>query len=262
MQERAWRQIRAEAARLAERDREMAARERRVREEEEAWPGRAGRPRGRGPEMEECRWTRMLGEALPGVSLDCPWERGKKPRVRKLRELLQRDCTRERCRAGQEQVSSVHPHQHVGARHTKSAGWTHGRGARRAAGGEDSRCRQGKEMVKDRLGGRKERRKGEGAQRSKKWREHGQQWRKACMAAGDEVMADDNKNPPRRKQGPLRQPLRRWSTGAPTGADRAGGQQGAGSSVGATRNSAQSEKPDMMQKYWWTGVLWTGVLVE
>ena len=36
MQERAWRQIRAEAARLAERDREVAARERRVREKEEA----------------------------------------------------------------------------------------------------------------------------------------------------------------------------------------------------------------------------------
>ena len=36
MQERAWRQIRGEATRLAERDREVAARERRVQEEEEA----------------------------------------------------------------------------------------------------------------------------------------------------------------------------------------------------------------------------------
>ena len=36
MQERACRQIRCEAARLAERDREVAARERRVREQEEA----------------------------------------------------------------------------------------------------------------------------------------------------------------------------------------------------------------------------------
>ena len=36
MQERAWRQIRGEAAKLAERDREVAARERRVREEEGA----------------------------------------------------------------------------------------------------------------------------------------------------------------------------------------------------------------------------------
>ena len=52
---------------------------------------RAGRPRERGPEMEEGWWRRMLGEALPGVSLDCPRERGKKPRVRKLRELLQRE---------------------------------------------------------------------------------------------------------------------------------------------------------------------------
>ena len=36
MQARAWRRIRGEAAKLAERDREVAARERRVREEEEA----------------------------------------------------------------------------------------------------------------------------------------------------------------------------------------------------------------------------------
>ena len=36
MQERAWRQIRCEAARLADSDREVAARERRVREEQGA----------------------------------------------------------------------------------------------------------------------------------------------------------------------------------------------------------------------------------
>ena len=53
--------------------------------------GRAGRPGERGPEMEEGRWRRMLGEALPGVSLDCPQEKGKKPRVQMLRELLQRE---------------------------------------------------------------------------------------------------------------------------------------------------------------------------
>ena len=53
--------------------------------------GRAGRPRERGPEMEGGRWSRMLGEALLGVSLNCPQERGKKPRVRKVRELLQRE---------------------------------------------------------------------------------------------------------------------------------------------------------------------------
>ena len=53
--------------------------------------GRAGRPRETGPEMDEGRWTRMLGAALPGVRLDCPQEKGKKPRVQMLRELLQRE---------------------------------------------------------------------------------------------------------------------------------------------------------------------------
>ena len=53
--------------------------------------GRAGRPKERGPEMDEGRWSRMLGEALPGVSLVCPQEKGKKPRVQMLRELLQRE---------------------------------------------------------------------------------------------------------------------------------------------------------------------------
>ena len=52
--------------------------------------GRAGRPRERGPEMEEGRWRRMLGAALPGVRLDRPQEKGRKPRVQMLRELLQR----------------------------------------------------------------------------------------------------------------------------------------------------------------------------
>ena len=37
--------------------------------------GRAGRPGERGPEMEEGRWRRMLGEALPGLNLDCPQEK-------------------------------------------------------------------------------------------------------------------------------------------------------------------------------------------
>ena len=32
--------------------------------------------------------------------------------------------------------------------------------------------------------------------------------------------------------------------------------------MGAAGSSAQSEKPDVMQKYWCTGVLWTVVLVE
>ena len=41
--------------------------------------------------MEEGGWRRMLGEALPGVDLDCPEERQKKPRVRMLRGRLQRE---------------------------------------------------------------------------------------------------------------------------------------------------------------------------
>ena len=53
--------------------------------------GRAGRPRERGPEMDDGRWRRMLGAALSGVRLDCPEEKGKKPRVQMLRELLQRE---------------------------------------------------------------------------------------------------------------------------------------------------------------------------
>ena len=53
--------------------------------------GRAGRRGERGPEMEEGRCGRMLGEALPGLSGDCPEEKGKEPRVRMLQELLQRE---------------------------------------------------------------------------------------------------------------------------------------------------------------------------
>ena len=53
--------------------------------------GRAGRPRERGPEMDEGRERRMLGAALPGLRLDCPQEKGKKPWVQILRELLQRE---------------------------------------------------------------------------------------------------------------------------------------------------------------------------
>ena len=52
--------------------------------------GRAGRPGERGPEMNEGPGRRMLGAEPPGVRLDCPQEKGKKPRVQMLRELLQR----------------------------------------------------------------------------------------------------------------------------------------------------------------------------
>ena len=52
---------------------------------------RAGRPQEKGPQMEEGRLRRMLGEALPGVHLDCSKARGKNPRDRMPRELLQRE---------------------------------------------------------------------------------------------------------------------------------------------------------------------------
>ena len=60
-----------------------------------------------------------------------------------------------RRRTGQEQDRSAHPHQHVSARRTQSAGWTDRREARRGAGEEDSRSQQGKEMAQDGRGGRK-----------------------------------------------------------------------------------------------------------
>ena len=40
------------------------------------------------------------------------------------------------------------------------------------------------------------------------------------------------------------------------GEDSPAGQQDAGSQVGAAYSLAQSGKPDMMPKYWWTGVLY------
>ena len=39
---------------------------------------RPGRPKEKGPQMEEGRWRMMLGEALPGVRLDCPRKPGEK----------------------------------------------------------------------------------------------------------------------------------------------------------------------------------------
>ena len=90
---------------------------------------------------------------------------------------------------------------------------------------------------------------------SKKPRGHGRRWWMASMAAGDEVMADTDKNTKRRELGPRRQRPGRRSTRAPTGANGAARQQDAGSFVGAACSSAQSEKPDMMAKYWSTGVL-------
>ena len=49
---------------------------------------RAGRPQDKGPETAEDRWRRMLGEARPGLDLEGPREKGRKSRVRMLRDLL------------------------------------------------------------------------------------------------------------------------------------------------------------------------------
>ena len=52
---------------------------------------RTVRQQDKGPGMAEDTWRRMLGEALPGMDLKGPRERGRMPRVRMLRELLQRE---------------------------------------------------------------------------------------------------------------------------------------------------------------------------
>ena len=95
MQERAWRRIRGEAARLAEKDREVAAQERRVREEGEAvargahrilrtqkgtppprmWRG--GRRPGKGPERREGRLGRRGGSGAGLKNGEQGLERGR-----------------------------------------------------------------------------------------------------------------------------------------------------------------------------------------
>ena len=50
---------------------------------------RAGRPQDKGLKMAEDRWRRMLLEAFTGLDLDRQRERGRRPRVQMLRELLQ-----------------------------------------------------------------------------------------------------------------------------------------------------------------------------
>ena len=73
---------------------------------------------------------------------------------------------------------------------------------------------------------------------------------------GDVVMADTGENPQRKEQGPRRKRKERRSTGAQTGADRAARQPDAGRDVGTANSAEQNEKPDMMLKYRWTGVLY------
>ena len=69
-------------------------------------------------------------------------------------------------------------------------------------------------------------------------------------------MADTDESPQRRELGPRQQWMERRSTGAPTGADGAAVQRHAGRTVGTANSAAQSEKPDMMPKYRWNGVLY------
>ena len=69
-------------------------------------------------------------------------------------------------------------------------------------------------------------------------------------------MADADENPQRRELGPRPQRMEQRGKGVPTGADRAAWQQDACSTMGTTNSAAQSEKPDMMPKYRWNGVLY------
>ena len=84
MQERAWRRIRGEAARLAERDREVAARERRVREEEEAVARGAQRvlpdPEGATPST-DVEGRSPSGKRAGEEEEEAGQERGKRRRV-------------------------------------------------------------------------------------------------------------------------------------------------------------------------------------
>ena len=71
---------------------------------------------------------------------------------------------------------------------------------------------------------------------------------------GNVGMADTGENPKRREQGPRRDQMEGRSTGAPTGADGAAGQQDPGRDVGTANRVGQNEKTNMMLKYRWNGV--------
>ena len=123
-----------------------------------------------------------------------------------------------------------------GARRTEGTGRAEWRGLQ-ATGGQGSRGRQGEEMVVDRQRGSFEQRRSEGSRRVKRWRGHCQQRRMASEAAGDEGKRFRDTDPPRKNEDPGQQRLGRWDTGAPTDADIADGQQGAG-------GASQCEAPD------------------
>ena len=118
MQERAWRRIRGEVVRLADRDRAVAARERRVWEEEEAVaPGlagssriqkgtppprmwRGGRRQGRGPGRRTRRQGRKGGSGAGGRSEGQGRRRGHRGRPAPVRSRRQRTRTQSPRRRG------------------------------------------------------------------------------------------------------------------------------------------------------------------
>ena len=327
MQERAWRQNRGEAARLAERDREVAARERRAREEERAVArgahrvipdpeggsspmdvegrlpcgkrargegGEAGQARGkrapdwgagsrrssggvaarqpqpgadvdglglgvataaavcaaagaegareRGPEMEEGRWRRILGEALPGMSLDCPRERREKAQGADAEGAVAEAGVVRRRGVGQGRrrtevlIFVIMWATGCRARRTEGTGRAEGRGLQ-AAGGVGSGGGHGKEMVVDRRRGSMEQETSEGTQSVKRWQGHCQQRRMASVAGGDEGMKVGDMDLPREDLDPRQQRLGRWDRGAPTDVDVAAEQKGTG-------GASQCEAPD------------------
>ena len=95
-----------------------------------------------------------------------------------------------------------------------------------------------------------------GTRVSRKGQGHSRRQWVSSMAAGNVVIVDTDENPQQRELGPRRQWMKRRSTGAPTGPDRAAGQRDAGSTVGTAYSAAQSLKPDMMLKYISNGVLY------
>ena len=170
------------------------------------------------------RWRMMLGEGLPGVSLDCPWKRRKKPRVRMLREMLQRrGGTKARHRAGQVKDRGITRVTGSRSRRMEGTGRAEESGLR-ATCGVGSRGRHGKEMVVE--GGRGSMGQGTslGTGTAKRWRGDCQQRRKASVAAGDEGMKVGNIDPPREDQDPRNQGLAQWATDK----EVAAGQQGDG----------------------------------
>ena len=118
---------------------------------------RAGRLRDKGPEMEEGRWRRMLGEALPGLDLECLKERGKS-----LGCGCCGSCCRGRggpegdsgramtwCRAVEERIRAVDRMQSPAREGCKEDGGALPGTAARLVSWVGSRCRQGKEVVGD-----------------------------------------------------------------------------------------------------------------